>query len=67
VKQAAQDSAYNLQLKGTEKYADLRMLQSVLLEPLAEALAMVIRDKVQNGELRLGKQSAGNSFETDSR
>jgi hypothetical protein len=39
VKESPDAPRYTLYVRGSEKYADLEMLQSVLLEPLAQALA----------------------------
>ena len=58
MKRTPEDASYTLYVQGSERYSDLAMLQAALLEPLADALAMVIRERMQNGEFPLGNPEA---------
>jgi hypothetical protein len=46
-----EDKAYKLTAEGSDRYPSLEAAQAALLEPLAEALAAVIRERLANGKL----------------
>ena len=50
---------YHVTEHGGNKYASLEEAQAALLEPLAEAIAAVIRARLESGELKIGARKDG--------
>ena len=44
-------SDYKVTVQGSDRYPSLEAAQAALLEPLAEALAAIIRERLASGEL----------------